>query len=487
MYTIEPLSPSEIMVRGDESLPEWRESLAVRVPGYEYTPQFRTGKWDGFHRPGKWCRRLPGGVFEFRGSRGLLHRLVKHGKGWYPPEVADELQPSPLNAEELEWLRGFEELRDYQARGVAAGLMHKWGRMALATNAGKGAMIALLAERLARYRDTPTLILCDEIAVFNALLGEIEKWAGIAPGRVESGVEDPPEGDVVLAMVPTLAKRLAELETRDEWREWVAGFPALLLDEADKAGTKTWNRILRASPSEYRLGFSGTFARGTTYAALTSEELLGPVLVEARNLDLVERGISARPTVHLHRFDAKWYVARPPANHWWTMSGPERRRWVYEHAVVHNEDRHAFVADLIRPGVPTCVIVNRVAHGEELEDFINARGRAEARFLSGSDSKATRTDVLDQFSSGELNILIATKILDRGTNRLGRAVDLIFASGEGSKTQSLQRIGRGLRRKDGKPYLILRDIIDVGHKYLHTAVEKRVRLYNAEGFDVVID
>ena len=77
-------------------------------------------------------------------------------------------------------------------------------------------------------------------------------------------------------------------------------------------------------------------------------------------------------------------------------------------------------------------------------------------------------------------------ILDRGTNRLGHAIDIIFASGEGSSRQSLQRIGRGLRRTGGKEFLRLLDVIDQGHRYLHVAAKKRITLYHAEGFEVVI-
>jgi superfamily II DNA or RNA helicase len=74
--------------------------------------------------------------------------------------------------------------------------------------------------------------------------------------------------------------------------------------------------------------------------------------------------------------------------------------------------------------------------------------------------KEERISVLDDFQAGRVRVIVVTKILDRGTNRLGHTDDLIFASGEGSTTQTLQRIGRGLRRGGGKEFLRLVDIVD---------------------------
>ena len=125
--------------------------------------------------------------------------------------------------------------------------------------------------------------------------------------------------------------------------------------------------------------------------------------------------------------------------------------------------------------------MRRIDHGSALEDTIPG-----SCFIDGSASKKFRREVLDDFEAGKFPVLIVTKILDRGTNRLGHATDLIFASGEGSRRETLQRIGRGLRRGGGKKDLRLHDIIDRGHKYLHSSATKRVRLYDREGFDVEI-
>jgi len=507
--TVRRISPTEIQVwTPDDSLERWRESQRVEVPHARFTKQFQRGRWDGTKAPGKWCRRHRGG-WQMRCSLGLAPRLLESFD-----LTGDPIGPQLLGKQDLDdlqevlHLRDGYTLRDYQTEAIVEILRSRWGRIALATNAGKGAIIALTAEIL-RRRGIRSLILGDEVEVFQALKDECAEWLGWTPGLVEAGSKEPPDDPIVLAMVPTLARRIKDHEDEEaDWLGWMESFRALFLDEADKATAKTWVRILRAGKnSEYRVGFSGSFPRGDPVALLDLEELMGGELTAVRNLELVERGISARPMVELRGIDVSSALEpRPEAEVWWKqMTGPERRNWVYERAILQNDLRHDYIARLLRNEVPTVIIVNRIEHGEALAEKI-----PHALFLDGSASKTRRSEALERFQAGDLEVLIATRIFDRGSNRLGHSVDLIFASGEGSSRQSLQRIGRGLRKAGDKEFLRLIDIVDrvrqdpcrsptrrgkncgrceacwyrFAGKYLRTAGEKRIQLYAKEGFDV---
>lgn len=479
-------SPAELVVLGPEPVRAWRETQRVEVPGAKHTPAFKRGNWDGTVAPGR-CRRVGNaGAWELTLSRGLLHRLQS---SFALPTISTGgaqdtlIMSAAVDALRAENLRG-RELRDYQKEAVLRSLAHGWGRIALATNAGKGAVIGLIARTLHRTRGLKTLILADEIAVFEALKEEIESWAELRPALVKSGAaSDPPSDPIVVAMVPTLHRRI-QGEAGAAWKDWVGSFSCVLLDEADKASAATWQAILRqARNSTWRVGFSGTFLGDDPFGELVMDELMGPVLVRAKNIELVERGISARPKVQLVGFNCAPELVHTPvrAMLWRDMSPPERRLSIYDRAIVHNHDRHLFILGLIRPDAPTAIIVNRIEHGEELEQVIPG-----AEFLDGSSSEMERDQTLRRFKAGEVRVLIATRIFDRGTNRLGHATDLIFASGEGSTRQTLQRIGRGLRRTDGKASLRLVDVVDRGHKYLHTGATKRIKLYAEEEFDVEV-
>lgn len=489
MLRTQLISSTEALLFGGEALAEWREANSFRVPGAEYTRAFKTHRWDGLHLPGKWLIQEDG-EYKMRCSVGLA-LAVTEALGGEVPNAADP-------ADVARWMAiapRVDELRDYQRTTLERALVQGWGRAALATNAGKGAVLALMA-RWALDQDRRVLILCDELAVFDALRGELREWAGLGErelGLVRSGTKLVPPNRAVLAMVPTLARRKGE-----EWKEWLASQDVVLLDEADKATAKSWKNILRlTSASRWRVGFSGTFP-DDPYTDLIASETLGPVLARARNIDMVERGVSARPTVELYRYDATHTLTFPGM--WpkrWT--GSELRNLVYDRCVFNNDHRHAFVTSLIRPDTPTAIIVNRVQHGHDLLRHIPG-----AVYLDGAVSESARIEALEAFEDGRTDIIIVTKILDRGSNRLGRARDLIFAAGEGSDRQLLQRLGRGLRRTNGKKELRVVDVMDVVTEqvlseamksakragriagYLNGAVAKRLALYNDEDFEVRI-
>lgn len=492
MSSVQWLSAAEVLVVGSPALHDWYLGARVRVEGYQFMPQFRAKHWDGYYSPGKYCRKVPGrDLYEFRGSRGLLYKFSSLG-------IVGQL-PSFLTGEEVNELVAMipSTFYDYQRQAVAASLIHGWGRIALATNSGKGAVIALLCSFLAR-RGKRCLILCDEVEVFGALKKEVQTWAGFLPDLVEQGVQEPPPGAVVLAMVPTLARRIedppkdkagkppmpaeeraAKKAKAKVWREWLLSFTGALLDEADKADAPTWKGILsKLKNTIYRIGFSGTFLDNDKHKALVYEELMGPVLLRIQNQELIRREISAKPRVTLYPFNPRvGAIWKTPG--WKELTPTEQRSLVYE-KIIYNLERHSFVASLIRRKTPTCIIVTRVDHGQQLEEHI-----PDSVFLSGADSDSTRDKELARFEQGDFMVLIVTKILDRGSNRLGHVDDLIFAGAEGSTRQVLQRIGRGLRRgAKGKAELRLVDIIDSGHPFLDHAAQKRIDLYRAEGFEV---
>lgn len=499
--TVQFLNPTEIMVTGPEALPTWRKQNRVPVPGAQYTPQYKHNKWDGLYAPGKWCRTRGHGLFDFRGSRGLLSRMQAGGLQLDLSHQADFR--ARIETRFNEWWANKtvpENFRDYQIEAIRLGILQQWGRFALATNAGKGAIIAWQADFVAKQK-LGVVILCDEVEVFQALTKEIKLALKYEPGIVEAGVQTPPDDYIVVAMVKTLIRRLEDKEGREitcrTWREWMASRSMVLLDEADKANAATWRGVLSyATGSHWRLGFSGSFPKADEepHADLRLEESMGPILKRIQNQELIKRGISAQAEIVLYPFDVTDKVSPKLTADWWELSGAERRRWVYEQAIMDNTERHLFIRDLV-PDEPTVIIVDRIEQGKSLAQWIPG-----SIFLEGANSKTERDTVLDRFLHGDIQTLIVTKILDRGSNRLGNAGTLIFASGEGSSTQILQRLGRGLRRANGKESVRVFDILDTVsfpartdsskrrtvaesiEEYLTSAIMQRLALYRDEGF-----
>lgn len=486
-------------------LKAWRESLAVMRPGAQFTRAFKKEQWDGKDRPGRfkkvdgaWCLIL---------GRGWLDRIrvafpdaeVREGYNAKPLMLCLDL-PKAVSEGEYQ----------YQRRTLELIQNRRWGRVALATNAGKGAIMALAAVNAFPEQ---VVILCNEVSVFQALQGEFETWAPEERvGLVEAGAQEPPTERVVIAMVQTLHNRLYEavkepgskkptyVPVDGPWTTWANSVYMALCDEADLATGDVYTRVLEALPNtEYRVGFSGSFQDPDTHDDRMLEDTLGPVLIRVKNQTLVERGISAKPLVELvtyrpavpampkgvceecgeETFERYSICTTGCGGRIRSLTGPEKRAWVYRHAVVENTLRHNLVVSLLDPDEPNVVLVNRLDHGAALEEVV-----PDSIFLQGSDSKKYRAEVMADFRGGGFQNLIATRILDRGSNLMGHAVGIIQASGEGSARQVLQRIGRGLRRAGGKEFVYLRDVLDHGNRYLDTASKKRIRVYKEEGFDM---
>lgn len=477
---IQIVSPTELIVTGPEALAQWRESRSLFVPGYRFSSLFKKKQWDGKHHIGSYCHKV-GDHWEFRCKRGLLSQIVQR----FPQHSIYDYNSYPA----VSTVAAPETFRDFQRDAVRAAFIYLWCRVAYATNAGKGAVIAWCA-KLAVDAGLRVLILCDERTVFDALSEEVGRWSGLQPALVEAGEREIPTAPVTIAMVPTLARRTTggqeksyeENKAAKKWRDWLSGVGMVLCDEADKATSAQWKKVLRnATGSLYRVGFSGSFPDPEEKPVddIVLEELIGPIVLRVKNMELVEREISARPQVQFYRYETK--MPDVPEG-WRKLSGTQRRDWAFEKAIFLNAERHEFVRSLIEPNTRNVIIVNRIEHGQQLAAII-----PNCVFMDGSVSNAKRREILEDFANGVFDPLIVTKVLDRGSNALGHAGCVIFASGEGSMRQTLQRIGRVLRRgPDGKQTVIVKDIIDTSHEYLQSMARQRIKLYNDEGFDVRI-
>ena len=498
--------PTTICLVGGREIKEWRETQKVWVHGAEYTQKFKKNWWDGYTRPGV-LSYVGHGQWSLKLKRGMLgtiradfpnigHEILYDFPGDFNVDIEDFKE-----VDDSDETYNLHKLRDYQRESLDLIFTKHWGRIALATNAGKGAVIGIAAGIVADRGGT-VVILTDEVAVFQALQEEIRIWGGFVPELVESGRNNPPTSPITLAMIPTLAKRIGREKKPGKrhkqyrgWLKWLGTVDMCLLDEADRASAATWQAVLGAMPNtHFRVGFSGSFDTQKAENELVQKECMGDILIQIKNIELIDRKISARPLVQLVRYTQEIVV--PPAKQWFEMTGPERRLWAFEEGIMYNENRHNLIRHLLEWDSQNAIVVNRVDHGYALADVL-----PDCVYLHGSDSKDYRAETLDQFGRGDFQNLITTKILDRGTNLLGHAIGLLFVSGEGSKTQTLQRVGRGLRKGDDKDYLFLKDIIDSPpewysvmkkkprvdpYEYFINASRKRIALYDTEGFDVEI-
>jgi len=106
----------------------------------------------------------------------------------------------------------------------------------------------------------------------------------------------------------------------------------------------------------------------------------------------------------------------------------------------------------------TVVFCASVKHAEEIAGLFRDNG-VKCGAVSGTMNKNKREDLLDNYENGDINVLCACDLLNEGWDSPKTEV-LFMARPTMSKTLYMQQLGRGMRKCEGKEYLMVFDFID---------------------------
>jgi superfamily II DNA or RNA helicase len=427
-----------------------QEVTSARPEGFQYMPRFKSKRWDGYIRLAK-GNKFPTGLLSF-----ILAALVDEGF---------QMDVTLYDAPDLYWDALQDDmffpkiLRDYQVDAVKRLTAYHRGVAKMATNSGKTLVIAALAKMMpgnVLILVTKKDLLYQMERVLDESLDEVIGLIGDGNQYIER---------VTIGMIQTLIRRVGKDRTI---RALFKDLDCVMFDECHHVPSKTAQIVMNAIEAPYRFGFSGTPLSHNTLNDLVLMGATGPVLIEVTNEDLIEQGISARPTVFMFDPDADEIDDK--------VSYPQ----AYEDGIVQCPARNYKIREEVvnRKANSTLILVDRIAHGRLLEDTIPG-----AIFVSGSDGMDVRTQALQMLRQKNNDIVIATPIFDEGIDV--PAVDLLVLAGGGKGHRKLlQRIGRGLRAKVGANTLTVIDFTDTHNDYLFEHSEIRMMLYEDEGFEI---
>lgn len=427
-----------------------REISSARPDGYEYMPKFKSGLWDGYIRLGK-GNKFPTGL-----SWDVTAALVAKG---YTVHIENDYDSPDIdwNGVSPHMFFGLT-LRPYQLEAVRKLLAFERGVAKMATNSGKTAVIAALSQVI----DGKILILVTKKDLLYQTENKLELRLSEYIGLIGDGHLDTDR--VTVGMVQTLVKRIPILQ-----KGYLDTLDCVIFDECHHLPSKTAQQVMFAIPAPMRFGFSGTPLSYTALPDLVLMGATGPVRVEVTNQDLISEGISATPIVYIH-----------------TMVDEETEdddyHEAYEGCIVQSNVRnHTIAEEVIRiHSRSTLILVERLKHGKVLRDLI-----PDSIFVTGSHSMEERTEALNSLRRGEGSVVIATPIFDEGVDV--PAVDLLVLAGGGKGHKKLlQRLGRGMRQKEGSNVLKVIDFWDDTNKHLLSHSESRHAIYEDEGFEVVV-
>ena len=422
---------------------------------FERTEKFQRGQWDGRVRLMRRAKNghmyVPIGLLSTVES--VLTKLGHH------IDVDMPLKPSPCIG--LKWFG--PELYPHQTQAVLEAMYE--------LNRGRGCIIdsptgsgkTVMALKIIQMLDVPTLIIVNTGDLMTQWSNAIDEKLHIVPNIYRGKKKE--VGGITISTVQTLYNRLKSNELS------IDIFNFLCVDEIHRYSAKNYKYVVMNCPSFYRLGLSATprnrsDGRDLQFYGGVSTKIVKTVTAP----ELIENELMAIP---------EFFWLRSPRPRVVPNSWQQLQKW----AIDANEGRNKMIIEAVKKiivrGGSTYVSVFHIAHGKYIADAIPG-----SVFLSGEDSDKKRDDTIQKFKEKKIMCIVSTI--------LGEGIDIpsmncfVNAGGGKSEIGTIQRVGRALRKSDGKTSAVVIDFVDsVGVLAQHSA-ERRNTYIQLFGADVVM-
>jgi superfamily II DNA or RNA helicase len=465
-----------IGLRDPKVISELDEGMSYSVQGFQFMNR-GGGGWDGRQRLLTKNHYFPVGLLKF------VEKILKKNDVSY--EIQDNRDKIAYgDSLTLDPASGFE-VRDYQQDVVDRAWRYGGGIIKSPTGSGKTLIISLITGKF----NIRTVIYVIGIELLYQMKETIERsYPGLKVGVVGDGhcqVEQ-----VTIATIWSAAAAFgskAEILDSDltpdkedknlnkeKVMEMVRSAEMIIVDECQYAAAETIQFLHRNSvAARHRFLLSGTPWRDSGDDILI-ESVGGPKIFDLNATTLIQQGWLVPPKIYFVDVPMQRGVGKTYQE-------------VYKNFVVDNEERNDLILKstikLVSQGRKVLILVTKVAHGKAILSLLKDSLRVAS--LDGSNKTADRLAAIQAMKSGELDVLIASKIFDQGID-IPNLDALVLAGSGKSSARALQRIGRVIRKGKGKADAIVVDFFD-NCKYLrdHSAIRKKI--YETEpGFKIIM-
>lgn len=452
---------------------EMSDYFTFYVPGYQFTPQYKSRVWDGKIRLAD--------LRSFTIYHGLIPYIQKfcderNYKLNIDPAVSVTTEFSGVEAKELiQSLKLPFEVREYQWKSFIHAVRNKRVLLLSPTASGKSLILYLILRYLQQDHQrglliVPTTSLVEQMFTdFKSYGYDSDEYCH----RQYSGKEKHTNKFLTITTWQSIYKNEPE---------YFEQFDFVLGDEAHQFKAKSLTTILsNCINSKYRIGTTGTLD-GTQTHRLVLEGLFGPVYQATSTAELIEKK-------QLADFKIKCLILKHPDE-----ICKMARGWDYDAEmdyIVKNNARNKFIKNLALSLEGNTLILFQFVekHGKELYPMIEAEAKdRKTFFVYGGTEVADRESIRAITEQEKRTIIVASYgTFSTGIN-IRNLHNIIFASPSKSRVRNLQSIGRGLRIGDAKEQAVLFDIADdfrIG-KFANFTLKhfiERVKIYDDEKFN----
>jgi len=411
-------------------------------------------------------------AFSFQGKThwcfytGLLPRVRKwtEEQGIPLEVVGEEIKIIP-QAEPFLKGPGFKEFREDQLKLIDAACAMGRGIVQAPTGVGKTLVFLGI---ISCYPKLKILILAHSTSIVDQVYKELQRFGFKSIEMFGSGnAIATPTKQIVISTMQSFIKIPTE--------QYMDYFDCVLLDEAHhlQMNDSTYATILSNMLAPIRLGFTAT-VRTNDEAQLISEGLLGPVIGKMTIEEAAELKILARPKLRFIKSKCNQAIT-------------ELRKYqdVYAFGIINNQARNQQIAQVAKEfydkNETTLIFVTQIEHGNLIAEEIKKILGVIVPFVQGNMPQEERTKIKNALIKKKIKIVLATTSWSEGVN-IQNLNSVIITSGGKSEIQTLQRVGRGLRKTEGKDIVTIVDFLDISHYLLTRQVAERLAIYSDMGW-----
>ena len=389
-----------------------------------------------------------------------------------------------LNLVPCSELQSSIRLRDYQKQALDTWMTNdKRGVIVLPTGSGK----TLVGIKAISMLNTPTLVVAPTLSL-------VEQWRSRLKEefKTEVGILGGGERDIKALTVSTYDSAYLHAESIGN------KFGLIIFDEVHHLPAEGYRNIAEMFASPYRMGLTATFERED---GLHKElnRLVGGKVFEKRITELIGEHLSPfriqKLVVELTEEEKEEYLKNRrifscylSANNLYMRNTNDFQKMILR----SGRDPEARRALLARNKARD-IAFNSISKVHKLSEILREHRdgkvfiftehnklvhRISREFLIPSITYKTisreRSDILDRFRSGIYRAVVTSRVLDEGIDVPDADVGIIL-SGTGSERAFIQRLGRILRKKDGKD-AVLYEIVSAGTSEVNTARKRKKAL-----------
>jgi len=341
------------------------------------------------------------------------------------------------------------QLRNYQQEALDAMLKAERAGISkqlvvLPTGAGKTVLFAHLP--IVRQNSLPMLVLAHRAELLSQAKAKIESMNPDLSVGIEKAESRAGKADVVVASVQTLGRGNSD---RIEGFENTY-FRSIVVDEAHHAAANSYQKILNYFKPDYVLGVTATPQRSDSVRLVdTFDEIVYYKSIE----DLINEGWLCPLVGYKVKTDTDISEVE-------IVNGDYKQEQLAE--AIDNPSRNTSIVNAfidLAGTKKTVVFAANIAHARNLAASFAAQTRAQVRIVLGETIDEEREQILKDFKSGEVQVIINVGVLTEGFDEPSIEA-IILARPTRSSLLYTQIVGRGTRLNDNKPNCMIIDVAD---------------------------